>query len=144
MAESFGIVADTSAMKKLAANFRMANAQAYRAAQKVLRGVALEVYADAKGRSSFSSKISSSGKVRMAGLNAKIDFGGGQAWIAVPIENRGKGDVTHPTFGHDPITNKNSHAAFLMPAFDAKVDAYVVALKAAVEEATSIALESSL
>ena len=76
----------------------------------------------------------------MSGLNAKIDFGGGDAWIAVPIENRGAGDVTHPTFGHDPITNKNSHAAFLMPSFNAHVAEYLEALKVAIRDATDAAL----
>src|SRR5487761_2428449 len=140
MSEAIGIVADTKSFKKMASNFRKASPQSYRAAQKVLRAIALAVYTDAKGRSSFSSRISGSGKVRMSGLNAKIDFGGGSAYIAVPIENAGKGFVEHLTFGHEPLTSKNSHPAFLMPSFEAHVVEYVEALKVAVRDATDAAL----
>lgn len=146
---AIGLVADTSAFKKLAASFRAAAPKSYRAAQKELRAVALEVYADAKGRSSFSSKISSSGRVRMSGLNAKIAFGGGEAYFAAAVENRGAGDIMHPVFSKkgspryddkSEWTNKNSHAAFLHPAFDAHVMEYVEALAEAVREATEMAL----
>lgn len=139
MTATFGIRADTSAMKKLASDFRRAAPASYRAIQKTLRKTALEVAADAKERSSFSSHISSSGKVKMRGLNAVVDFGGNSSWWAVPIENAGKGFVSHPLWGRLPMTNKNSHAAFLHPAFNAAVPAYIeelkIAIQAAIEEA---------
>ena len=140
MAEAIGIIVDTQGFKRMASNFRKAAPQSYRAAQKVLRVTALAVATDAKGRSSFSTRISGSVKVRMAGLNAKVQAGGGPAYIAVPIENKGLGDVTHPTFGHDPITNKNSHPAFMKPSFESHVAEYIEALKVAVRDATDAAL----
>ena len=145
--EGVGIVADTAAFKRMAANFRHASPASYRAAQKVIRAVALEVAADAKGRSQFSKRISGSVKVRMAGLGAKVQAGGGSAYIAVPIENRGAGFIIHPVFGNkngQQSTNLNSHAAFLRPAFEPKIAAYVEALRAAVVEATHEALSEGV
>ena len=142
--EGMGIIADTKAFKKLAANWRLAAPAAEKAAQKVLRAVALEGVAEAKERSSFSKHIPGTVKVVMAGLNARVSAGGANAWWAVPIENRGAGNVAHPTFGGPPITNKGSHPAFLMPAFEAHVAEYLAALKVAVAEATDEALAESV
>lgn len=145
--EGVGIVCDTSAFKKMAANWRLASPAAYKAAQRVLRGVALEVAADAKGRSQFSKRISGSIKVRMAGLGAKVSAGGGSAYFAVPCENRGAGFILHPVFGNlngQQSTAKNSHAAFLRPSFEPKVAAYIEALRAVVVEATQEALSESV
>lgn len=138
--EGFGIIADTSAFKKLASNWRRAAPASEKAAQKVLRTVALEVVAETKERASFSRHIPVTVKVRMAGLNARISAGGSSAWWAVPIENRGKGNVEHPTFGHDPVTSKGSHPAFLMPSFEAHIAQYIEALKVALTEAADEAL----
>ena len=139
--ESYGLIADTAAFRKLAANWRAAAPAAEKAAQKVLRAVALEVAAETKERASFSKHIPATVKVRMAGLNARVSAGGPSAWWAVPIENAGRGAVLHPTFGGPPVTNKNSHPAFLLPSFEAHVVQYIEALKVALTEAADEALK---
>lgn len=139
--EAFGLIADTSAFRKMASNFRKAQPASYRAAQKVTRAVAVTVGAEAKEKSSWSTRISGSVKVRAAGLGASVRAGGGAAYFAVPVENRGEGYIEHPTFGHDPVTSKNSHPAFMKPSFQAHVEEYIVALKEAVGAATAAALE---
>lgn len=131
---------DARQLSLLARDFRRVAPKTYQASQRAVRAVAVEIEVDAARRSSFSKRISSSGKVRMMGLNATITFGGGNAWIAVPIENRGEGHVTHPTFGHDPKTNKNSHPAFLEPAFDEQAARVDQVLADAVIDATTIVL----
>ena len=140
MADTF--VFDSRNLRKLSHDFLKADKAAYRAAQKVVKFAALAIKTDAAGNSSYSGPISSSGKVRMAGLNARITFGGNNAWWAVPIENSGKGNVEHPTFGHEPVTSKGSHPAFLRPAADKHEPLVADALGDAVEAATKVALDA--
>ena len=54
--------------------------------------------------------------------------GAGSGWIAMPIENRGEGNILHPVFAKKGSaryadkaswSNKNSHPAFMAPALEA-------------------------
>lgn len=76
-----------------------------------------------------------------AGGQVEVVAGGAQAPEAAPIENKGRGFVRHKVFGHpDRWTSKNSHAAFLAPAFD-KFEAQAAE---AVEEAVVRAVERTM
>lgn len=114
-----GVYVDTRAFNRIARDFRLAFPDAYKEAQIALRTVARRTLAKAQANASFSKRIPASGRVRMTGLNAKIQFGGDAAPDAAPIENRGKGHVRHPVFGNKNVwTDKNSPPAFLAPAFE--------------------------
>jgi hypothetical protein len=63
-----------------------------------------------------STIANSIGVRRTRGLQVMIEAGGPNAPFADPVENHGRGFVTHPTFGHDPRTNLNSKPAYLRPA----------------------------
>lgn len=113
------VYVDTKAYNAQAKKFRATYPEAYKAAQVALRGLAKQTLTQASSNASYSSRIPASGKVTVRGLNAKVIFGGDAASDASPIENKGKGLVRHPVFGNfDVWTAKNSHPAFLAPAFD--------------------------
>lgn len=131
---------DNRALMELSAAFRRVAPESYKAAQKVVRAAALEVLEDAKARTSYSSRIPGSGKVRMVGLNARVSFGGDAAPDAAPIENRGKGFVRHPLFGNWDYWYQNPQPAFLAPALLGKSAVIDVALADAVDAATTIVL----
>lgn len=131
---------DARALTELGAAFRRVAPESYKATQKVVRAVALEVLESAKGRASYSSRIPASGKVRMVGLNAKVSFGGDAAPDAAPIENRGKGHVRHPLWGNRDYWYENPQPAFLAPSLLEKSALIDEALGDAVEAATTIVL----
>lgn len=121
-----GIYVDTKAFNRMASDLRRVAPEVYKTAQVSLRAVARNTLAKAAAKASYSKRIPGSGKVRMRGLNAKIQFGGDAAPNAAPIENKGKGFVRHPVFiPKDQLpgppgrwTEKNSHPAFLGPSFE--------------------------
>lgn len=121
MASNVGVAvtANTEQMKTLSLAMKRAPVGVRKAAYAALRAQMKIVMADASSRASFSPRITSSMKIVGSGLRVRGQAGAGNGWIAVPIENRGEGFVEHPTFGHAPITNKNSHAAFMAPALEA-------------------------
>lgn len=127
-----GIALDTSSFRRLAADLRRGAPLVYRDAHAAFR-LALEPIAeDARARSSFSSRIEYTIKIRGSGLSLKIVAGGEQAPDAAPIENRGRGHVRHPTWGHrDRWTDKNSPPAYLTPAFEAGQERFLRECEAA-------------
>lgn len=136
------VVADTKQLAKLARDLRSAAPAAWKAYRVAARALAQPVLADAQARASFSKRIPSSGKIRVTGGgNIKVVFGGESAPDAAAIENRGRGHVRHPVHGHrDRWTDKNSHPAFLAPAFDAHREAVMRGIEAAVFEAVERAV----
>jgi hypothetical protein len=128
------IYADTSGLSRLARDLRLASPAAWKALRTSLRMAAEPVAEDARSRVGYSSRIEYTIKVRTtAGGNVKIVAGGEAAPNAAPIENGGKGFVRHPTFGNKSAkgwTSKNSHPAFLAPAFDAHKEAVMKEIEA--------------
>lgn len=123
MASNVGIAitANTDQMKTLSLALRRAPVEVRKAALLALRAEMKIVMADASARASFSNRITSSMKIVGSGLRIRGQAGAGDGWIALPIENRGEGDVTHPVFGNlhgQQSTNKNSHPAFMAPALE--------------------------
>lgn len=121
------VYVNTKAYNRLAADFKKTYPEAYKSAQVALRALLKRTLSQAAANAAaFSDRIPQSGKTRMRGLNGAVQFGdtgSTGASDAAPIENRGKGFVRHPVFGHmDVWTSTNSHAAFLSPAFDATKD----------------------
>ncbi|HEY1690060.1 MAG TPA: hypothetical protein VGF95_14490 [Solirubrobacteraceae bacterium] len=115
------IVADTAQLAAFGRALRAGAPAVWKAYRVAVRPAAAVVLADAQARASYSSRIPGSGRIRVtAGGNVKVIFGGDAAPDAAPIENRGRGFVRHPVFGNrENWTEKNSHPAFLGPAFAA-------------------------
>lgn len=128
------LFADTTGLSELAFHLRYGvGAEVFAAVQTQLVVIAERVAEDAKVRAELpklakgpeqgqiSTRIADSIKVRRTkGLQVQVIAGGPNAPHAAPLENKGRGNVTHPTFGHDPWTNKNSRPAYLHPAMEAQ------------------------
>lgn len=131
---------DTRDFHKFAAALRRGSPVAAKELRLNLRGAG-EIVAK-KVRDKAPGSIKGSVKVRAAGASVTVTAGNNGKWWAIPIENKGRGNVSHPTFGHDPITNKNSHPAFFHPAVEesrpeleaAALDALVTAIESVVAE----------
>lgn len=114
----------------------------------------MPVLEDAKATvGAYSPTIASTGKIRVTGGGiVKVIFGqkGYQTHNnAAAIENQGKGFVRHPVFVKradlpGPAgrwTEKNSHPAFLAPAFERHKDEIIAATTAAILKACEETLE---
>lgn len=126
------VTADTRGIARLGRDLRSGAGDVWRECKKALLESTEAVQASAVARVEGWSKadppsanrrgagVAASIRVQVTALgNAKVVAGGAQAPEAAPIENRGAGFVRHPTFGHrERMTSKNSHPAFLAPAFD--------------------------
>ena len=130
------ISVDVEELKFLADRLRQIAPEALKAWRREAVALGEEIKQDAAGRASRSKRISSSGKVRVSKFgNVVVSFGGGDAYIAPIIENKGDGMVMHPVYGNkrgQQSTNKNGLPAFLHPALNAKRSKAVVVLGAAV------------
>lgn len=111
---------DARQIGKIARGIRRAAPEAWVVLRTRLRGIGQVVADDAKQlvydpNDRVASKI---GVRTTATGNVRVYVTGDPG---VAIENKGKGFITHPVFGHrDRWTNKNSRPAFLVPAFSAK------------------------
>lgn len=118
------VTVDVEAIRVLAQDLRRVSPAVWEATKAELRAGAELVLRDAEARArtggksgAGSSRIASSGVVMpITAGRLRVRFGGDDAWFAQIIENRGRGMVEHPTFGHEPKTNKNGLPAFLAPA----------------------------
>ena len=130
MASNVGvaITANTEQMKTLSLALKRAPIKVHKAILAALRAEMKVVMADASARASFSSRITSSMKIVGSGLRIRGQAGAGSGWIAMPIENRGEGNILHPVFAKKGSaryadkaswSNKNSHPAFMAPALEA-------------------------
>lgn len=130
------IVVDVEELKFLADRLRAIAPEAMKAWRAEALALGEEIKADAAGRASRSQRIAGSGQVRVGRWgNVTVRFGGGDAFIAPIIENRGQGMVMHPVYGNkrgQSSTNKNGLPAFLHPALNAHRAQAVVRLSAAV------------
>lgn len=110
---------DARSIARASREIRRASPEAWKALRVRLREIGEVVAADARSDADYSTRIPGSVKVRVTGGgNVKVVMGGDAAPNAVPIENKGRGFVRHPTFGHrDRWTSKNSKPAILLPAF---------------------------
>lgn len=116
---AFKVTADTSSFGKFATDLRRSVLVADAASRVATRAGAQSILKDAQARASFSTRIPGSGHVRVVRGGYEVVFGGSSAPDAAPIENRGKGYVTHPVFGREgTMTNKNSRPPFIQPAID--------------------------
>lgn len=113
---------DARQVSRIAREIRRASRPAWLALRGRLREIGVEVADDVRANASYSSRIPGSVKVRVtAAGNVRVSIGGDSAPDAVPIENKGRGFVRHPVFGsRNSWTDKNSHPAFLLPAFAAR------------------------
>ena len=139
---------DTSQLESLGRDLLKLVPDTKKAISESLRRGGRIVAGEAEARARYSKRIPSSIRVRLNGVNVRVEAGGDAAPNAAPIENRGKGHVRHPVFipasemgqyrmgnklapgkegtgwGPDyPFTAKNSHPAFLAPALDATIEA---------------------
>lgn len=127
------ISVDVEQLQFLADRLRMIAPEAMKAWRKEAAALGEEIKADAAGRLARAPRVAASGRVRVSRWgNVTVRFGGGDAYIAPIIENRGEGMVEHPTFGHEPKTNKNGLPAFLHPALNAHRAQAVARLSAAI------------
>jgi hypothetical protein len=110
---------DARQVARMARGIRGIAPEAWRAARVRLRAVGEVVAEDARQRASYSTRIPAEIKATStAAGNVRISVTGEPS---VAIENAGKGFVRHPTYGHrDRFTSKNSHPAFLLPAYAGK------------------------
>jgi hypothetical protein len=132
---------DTRAVSRLAADLAKASPAAWAAARVGLRAAGQIVADDAKLRTSYSSRIEWTIKVRTGRGNVKVIAGGDAAPNAAPIENKGKGFVRHPVFGNREVwTAKNSHPAFLQPALDSHREEVLDMIEASVNHAVDLAV----
>jgi hypothetical protein len=121
------ILIDTKQFSALTRGIRASGPAGRAAVRGAFRDSAAIVKAEAWRRASFSRRIPASLKARAAGNSFKVSAGGEAAPDAAPIENKGRGFVRHPIFVPlDKLpgppgswTEKNSHPAFLSPAFEA-------------------------
>lgn len=128
------ISVDVEGLKVLADRLRAIAPEVRKAWRAEAAALGREIKADAAQRFARAPVIANSGKVHVTTYgNAVVSFGGGEAWRAPIIENRGEGMVEHPTFGHEPVTNKNGLPAGLHPALNAHRAQAVVRLSAAVK-----------
>ena len=134
---------DTEELKFLADRLRALAPEALKAWRREVAALGRDIEQDAAGRASRSSRVAGSGRLRVTKWgNAVISFGGGDAYIAPIIENRGDGMVVHPVFGNlhgQASTNANGLPAFLHPALKAARPKAVIALSAAINEAIKAA-----
>ena len=139
------IHANTDALKLLSKKLALSAPVARKVAMATIRAEATKVKNDAAQRASYSKTVAGTGKVSIiGGLNVKVTFGGGDGWKAPIFENKGAGFVEHPVFGNlhgQQSTNKNSHPAFLLPAFVAHTEEIIEVLTVAVTKAISDGLE---
>lgn len=138
-----GIYVNTKAYNSLARDLLKIDPEAYKSAQVALRALTKRTLSQAAANAGYSNRIPQSGKTSVRLLKAKVTFGGQGPPDAAPIENKGKGFVRHPVFGNkDNWTAKNSHPAFLTPAFDeSKDEAYAIldeAIFSAIDRATGM------
>lgn len=125
MANSSGnIHIDTIELKALSEQLEVLGPGVVEEIRSALRDGLIVLRDEARRNSAYSSRIPGSirtrtNKARMAGY---VTAGGKAAPDAAAIENKGKGYVRHPTFGHLPWTNKSSHPAFFAPAVEKKKD----------------------
>ncbi len=128
------VVVDTKEMSRLARDLRLGAPDVWAECRKALLAAAMPVKQDAIARvnswnretpadmpSHHSGRgVAASIHIRItSGGEVEVVAGGAEAPEAAPIENKGRGFVRHKVFGHeDRWTAKNSHAAFLAPAFD--------------------------
>lgn len=141
-----GISMDARQVGRVARGIRAASPEAWKAARVALLSVGEGVAEDVRSSTSWSSRIPGSVKVRVtAAGNVRVSVGGDAAPDAVPIENKGKGFVRHPTFGRrdnpNDWTNKNSRPAFLLPAFAARRDQALVEIEKVYMDAFVAAFE---
>lgn len=129
------VTVESGGLKKLAQAARRADRDIARTLRTGLKAAGEIVARDARSRAAFSSRIPSSIKVSTARGSVTVKAGGSSAPDAAPIENKGKGHVRHPVFGHMNVwTDKNSPPAYLHPALDAKREEAHLAVREAVLE----------
>lgn len=135
------VMVDTRALAAAAKQLRETAPAGWAAARKGLAAAGELIKADAASRSSYSSRIPASLRVRVTGGGiVKVVAGGSSAPNAAPIENHGRGFVRHPVFipraqlpgPPGRWTAKNSHPAYLTPALHDNVPAVEKLVDAAI------------
>jgi hypothetical protein len=115
---------DASSFTKFASALRTNAPTLQTKIKGALASTAESVAGKARSNASYSTLIPGSIKVVGTGTTVEVTAGGASAPDAVPIENKGKGYVRHPTFvaradlpgPPGSWTSKHSHKAFFAPA----------------------------
>ena len=130
-------------LKFLADRLRSLGPEILKAWRADSRALGEEIKADAAERFARSPTIAASGRVRTTKWgNVIVEFGGGNAWKAPIIENRGQGMVMHPVFGNlhgQSDTNVNGLPAGLNPALNANRGKAIAVLSAAINRGIAAA-----
>lgn len=141
------IMIDTKQFSLLTRGLRESGPAGAAAVRGALRDSAELVKAEAADRASYSSRIPGSLKARATSVNFKVSAGGEAAPNAAPIENKGRGNVRHPTYSPRPNvpekvgwTEFKSHPAFLSPALEAKQEEIVELIADRLAAAVSAAI----
>jgi hypothetical protein len=137
------IEVDVDELKFLAERLRSLGPEILKAWRADSRALGEDIKADAAQRFGRSPSIAASGKVRTTRWgNVIVQFGGGDAWRAPIIENKGDGMVVHPVFGNkngQSSTNLNGLPAGLHPALNANRDKSIAVLSAAINRGIAAA-----
>lgn len=116
------VLIDTSQLKKLAASLKATEPAVVKEFNKSLKAAGELIATDARARSSWSSRIPGSIRVRGA-TNIRITAGGAAAPDAAPYEHGGKsGTFRHPVFGNRQVWVSQQARPFLVPAGQANIE----------------------
>lgn len=137
------IEVDVDELKFLADRLRNLGPEILKAWRADSRALGEDIRADAARRFGRSPTIAASGKVRTTRWgNVIVQFGGGDAWKAPIIENKGDGMVEHPVFGNlhgQSDTNLNGLPAGLHPALEANRSKSIAVLSTAINKGIAAA-----
>ncbi len=142
MAVVVPITVDARQVSRIARGIRRAAPEAWKAARIELLAVGEDVAKDARVNASYSTRIPGAIKAQVtASGNVRIKVTGDPG---VPIENNGKGFIRHPVFNRNVWTSKNSHPAFLLPAFATRREEALARIERVYLDAFEIAFETGV
>jgi HK97 gp10 family phage protein len=131
-------VVDATGLRALAADLRTVSPELYTAFRARTKAAGMLVAAEAKRRSSWSTRIPGSIKVSITNLGTgiKVTANGAKAPDAAPYENKGQsGNFRHPVFGNTDVWVSQKARPFLAPAAEAKAEEVTEAFAEAVDDA---------
>ena len=114
------VTIDLSGLRSFATAVRKASPELKTALKAGLREGGEIVADEARARSSWSTRIPGSIRVRSSGIRVSVVAGGAKAPDAAPYENKGvDGFFRHPVFGNREVWVDQKARPFLRPAAEA-------------------------
>lgn len=130
------LTVDTRQIKGFATALRLAETPTYTRLRVALREAGNIVADDARARSSWSTRIPGSIRVRATAASVSVIAGGHAAPNAAPLEHRGMpGTFRHPVFGHEATWATQQARPFLAPALSANIERTTVMVMDAIDSA---------